>query len=253
MLAQLPPRSSRYTRRCHTRPQRKNGQTPFGPRRVTGSIPVPPIQLIPFFRDCSQDCSQGAEQHPTHVDNSGISAQPTTTDGRSWTTCPLLRIRRLGSPRTDEAGGRRLSLAERARSCSLIMIQIWAQCSSASLQPRPAAPRPDRRQQGCCGIAGSRGGFRPGPARGRRGCARIAVSPRPVARQPDTRPRDCCGRSGCGGGSRPGPVRGRRGCARAAGWPRPAAPRPGRHQQGCCGRAGCRGGFRPGPARGRRR
>jgi hypothetical protein len=30
------------------------------------------------------------------VDKSGISAQPTTTDGRSWTTCPLLRIRRLG-------------------------------------------------------------------------------------------------------------------------------------------------------------
>jgi hypothetical protein len=26
------------------------------------------------------------------VDNSGISAQPTTGDGRSWTTCPLLRI-----------------------------------------------------------------------------------------------------------------------------------------------------------------
>ena len=74
----------------------ENGQTPFGPRRVTGSIPVPPIQLIPFRRDCSQDCSQGAEQQPTHVDNSGISAQPTTTDGRSWTTCPLLRVRRLG-------------------------------------------------------------------------------------------------------------------------------------------------------------
>ena len=34
----------------------------------------------PFRRDCSQDCSQGAEQHPTHVDNSGISAQPTTSD-----------------------------------------------------------------------------------------------------------------------------------------------------------------------------
>jgi hypothetical protein len=43
-----------------------------------------------------QDCSQAAEQHPTHVGNSGISAQPTTGDGRPWTTCPLLRIRRLG-------------------------------------------------------------------------------------------------------------------------------------------------------------
>ena len=50
----------------------------------------------PFRRGCSQDCSQAAEQHTTHVDNSGISAQPTTGDGRSWTTCPLLRIRRLG-------------------------------------------------------------------------------------------------------------------------------------------------------------
>jgi hypothetical protein len=45
----------------------------------------------PFRRDCSQDCSQAAEQHPTHVDNPGISAQPTTGDGRSRTTCPLLR------------------------------------------------------------------------------------------------------------------------------------------------------------------
>ncbi len=32
-------------------------------------------------------------QHPTHVDNPGISAQPTTGDGRPWTMCPLLRIR----------------------------------------------------------------------------------------------------------------------------------------------------------------
>jgi hypothetical protein len=30
---------------------------------------------------------------PTHVDNSGISVQPTTGDGRPWTACPLLRIR----------------------------------------------------------------------------------------------------------------------------------------------------------------
>jgi hypothetical protein len=47
----------------------------------------------PFRRDCSQDCSQAAEQHPTHMDNLGIPTQPTTGDGRSWTTCPLLRIR----------------------------------------------------------------------------------------------------------------------------------------------------------------
>ena len=39
-------------------------------------------------------CSQAAGRHPTHMDNSGISAQPTTGDGRSWTTCPLLRIGR---------------------------------------------------------------------------------------------------------------------------------------------------------------
>ena len=30
------------------------------------------------------------------MDNSGISAQPTDRNGRSWTACPLLRIRRLG-------------------------------------------------------------------------------------------------------------------------------------------------------------
>jgi hypothetical protein len=34
------------------------------------------------------------EPRPAYVDNSGISAQPTTGDGRSWTTCPFLWIRR---------------------------------------------------------------------------------------------------------------------------------------------------------------
>ena len=45
----------------------------------------------PFRRDCCQHCCQAAGQRPTYVDNSGISAQPMTRDGRSWTTCPLLR------------------------------------------------------------------------------------------------------------------------------------------------------------------
>jgi hypothetical protein len=49
-----------------------------------------------FRHDCSQRCSQAAGQHPTRVDNPGISAQPTTGDGPFWTMCPLLRIRRLG-------------------------------------------------------------------------------------------------------------------------------------------------------------
>ena len=49
----------------------------------------------PFDRDCSQDCSQATGRRPTYVDTSGIPAQPTTGDGRSWTTCPLLRIRCL--------------------------------------------------------------------------------------------------------------------------------------------------------------
>src|SRR5581483_4652635 len=42
------------------------------------------------------DCSQAAGRRPTHMDNSGISTQPTTDDGQSWTMCPFLRIRRLG-------------------------------------------------------------------------------------------------------------------------------------------------------------
>ena len=37
--------------------------------------------------------SQAAGRQPTHLNNSGISAQPTTGDGRPWTSCPLLQIR----------------------------------------------------------------------------------------------------------------------------------------------------------------
>src|ERR1700751_3180119 len=40
-------------------------------------------------RDCCQHCCQAAGQRLTHADDSGISAQPATGDGRSCTTCPL--------------------------------------------------------------------------------------------------------------------------------------------------------------------
>jgi hypothetical protein len=53
---------------------------PVGQHQHRGSAP---------FR---HDCSQAAARGPTHMDNSGISTQPTTGDGRSWTMCPLLRI-----------------------------------------------------------------------------------------------------------------------------------------------------------------
>jgi hypothetical protein len=61
---------------------------PFKARAVTegrGSIP----------RTCSccQYCCQATGQWLTDADRCGISAQPTTGDGRSWTMCPLLRIR----------------------------------------------------------------------------------------------------------------------------------------------------------------
>ena len=54
--------------------------------------PVIVVPLAPFCGDCSQDCSQAIGRRPTHVDNPGMSAQPTTGGGRSWTTCLLLRI-----------------------------------------------------------------------------------------------------------------------------------------------------------------
>jgi hypothetical protein len=38
---------------------------------------------------------------PTHIDNPEMSAQPTTSDGRPWTTCPLLPS---DGRRTDELG-----------------------------------------------------------------------------------------------------------------------------------------------------
>jgi hypothetical protein len=51
-------------------------------------------------RDSSPHCSQAAGRRPTYVDNPGISAQPATGDGRSWTTGPLPR-QKLQRPATD--------------------------------------------------------------------------------------------------------------------------------------------------------
>ena len=58
----------------------------------------------------------------THLDNSGISAQPTTGDGRSWTSCPLTYglpprgqvFCGAGGPREDLASGRK---GQRFDSC----------------------------------------------------------------------------------------------------------------------------------------
>jgi len=50
----------------------------------------------PFCRDCCQYCCPDGGQHLTRMDRCGISAQRTDHNGRSWTMCPLLRIRRLG-------------------------------------------------------------------------------------------------------------------------------------------------------------
>ena len=51
---------------------------------------------IPAPADYCQYCCQAAGQRLTDMYNSGISAQHTASDGRSWTMCLLLRIRRLG-------------------------------------------------------------------------------------------------------------------------------------------------------------
>jgi len=51
---------------------------------------------VPLGSDCCQYCCQAAGQRLSRADNSGMSAQHTDCDGRSWTMCLLLRIRRLG-------------------------------------------------------------------------------------------------------------------------------------------------------------
>jgi hypothetical protein len=69
----------------------------FGQDLTCSAVPAG-VALLLSHRDhqpCSQDCSQATGRRPTRMDNSGISAQPTTGKGRSWTTCPRLRIRRL--------------------------------------------------------------------------------------------------------------------------------------------------------------
>ena len=51
---------------------------------------------VPFGRDCCQYCCQAAGQRRSQVDGCGLSVQRTDRNGRSWTTCLSLRIRRLG-------------------------------------------------------------------------------------------------------------------------------------------------------------
>jgi hypothetical protein len=72
------------------------------PRRPVSSIRLA-VQLwtqadergaVPFGRECCQYCCHGGGQRLRVIDNCGISAQRTDRDGRSWTMCPCLRIRR---------------------------------------------------------------------------------------------------------------------------------------------------------------
>src|SRR5580693_3085195 len=59
-------------------------------------VDTPEPCTLQVLSDCCQTCCQAAGQRPTGADKCGISAQHTVSDGRSWTKCPLLRIRRLG-------------------------------------------------------------------------------------------------------------------------------------------------------------
>ena len=45
---------------------------------------------------CCQHCCRAPEQPSTGSDRCGISAQPTTSNGRSWTTCPRALLRGAG-------------------------------------------------------------------------------------------------------------------------------------------------------------
>ena len=105
---------------------------------------------------------------PDHVDNSGISAQPTTGDGRSWTTCPLLRIRRSSQ---REEGARVLAglrsgdgpLSVRVRPSSLkrdcdrrttstgerCLVNVHAK-SRLTLEPLRTLRSEDKGQAGAC-------------------------------------------------------------------------------------------------------
>jgi hypothetical protein len=96
-----PPRSSQQARRAVHRSGWDNSQT-----SSTLGYATPESRRsgsAPFRRDCCQYCCQAAGRRPTHVDNPGISAQPTIGDGRSWTTCPLLR-NRTSLPGRDPTG-----------------------------------------------------------------------------------------------------------------------------------------------------
>jgi len=88
-------------------------------------------RISAVHRDCSQDCSQATGRRPTHVDNSGMSAQRTDHGGRSWTTCPLLRIR--CSPRQARR-------AAYARSACGIALAGTGRSSQAHLLRRSALP-----------------------------------------------------------------------------------------------------------------
>jgi hypothetical protein len=91
--------------------------------------------------DCCQHCCQATRLRPTSADRGGTSAQRTDRNGRPWTVCLLLRIRRARNckaglpPRTP----RRMGCRPRCFNPSL----PTRHAAGSSLHQRGETPHPE--------------------------------------------------------------------------------------------------------------
>ena len=111
---------------------------------------TPGNRIVGISRNCCQYCCPNCGQRLTRVDDCGISAQRMDRDGRSWTMCPLLRIR-CSHPRCGP--DRAVMLADTKRQAGkLICARICAQDAAGRAETgetqRPRHERPPSVRRG---------------------------------------------------------------------------------------------------------
>jgi len=100
------------------------------------------LNLCKQALDCRRHCCQGHSQLPTRDDGPGISAQYADTTGRSWTTCPELRIRRPGTMLTATSQPASMRLPSRPSQSAPSL------CGSPPCSWRCGRRRSSRRRKG---------------------------------------------------------------------------------------------------------
>jgi hypothetical protein len=174
------------------KPSRRCAEVAFREPRWDPRDEQPSGESVPCRGDCSQECSQATGRRPTHVDIPGIPAQPATGDGRSWTTCPLLRIgcspeqaRARCMPDRPVNDGNSRSLAGQPDTPAHLQSGRLTRCANrrAKQRIRLFVGRSRRIRSGCGRTLGFRRAGHHAPSLGKAG-ARPCPQPSPARRSP---------------------------------------------------------------------